>query len=77
VRVDGQIVTTPATRVVRTQQIKVEETPIRRSVGVPKVWLHNKMPKVLVTRAKDPEGRATLFSCLEKLGLPHLISVGR
>lgn len=44
----------------------------------PRVWLHYKKQHVLVTHSdQDVRGRATLFAHLRRMGLPHVISVGR
>lgn len=41
------------------------------------VYLMLNKPRGLVTTASDEEGRATVYSCFEGSGLPHLSPVGR
>ena len=71
---NGVIVAHPATLVSTADSLVVDGKP----VGAPqqtRLWRYHK-PAGLVTTARDPEGRPTVFSVLPKT-LPRVISVGR
>lgn len=74
VTVNGEKLATPAFVVTAKDRIAIdgEPLPLREPT---RLWLHNK-PRGLVTSAKDPEGRKTVFSALPD-NLPRVISVGR
>ena len=42
-----------------------------------RVWAMCNKPRGLVTTASDEQGRDTVFTCLQGLGLPHVGPVGR
>lgn len=74
VALNGVIVTHPATLVSAADALAVDG----RSIAAPqqtRLWRYHK-PAGLVTTARDPEGRPTVFSVLPKT-LPRVISVGR
>ncbi len=74
VALNGTIVRHPATLVSAADALAVDG----RAVAAPqrtRIWRYHK-PAGLVTTARDPEGRATVFSVLPKT-LPRVISVGR
>jgi len=48
-----------------------------RVVAERKVYLMLNKPRGLVTTRDDPEGRGTVYDCLEGLGLPFVSAVGR
>ena len=48
-----------------------------RIVAERKVYLMLNKPRGLVTTRDDPEGRGTVYGCLEGLGLPFVSAVGR
>jgi len=48
-----------------------------RVVAERKVYLMLNKPRGLVTTHDDPEGRGTVYGCLEGLGLPFVSAVGR
>ncbi|WP_390919700.1 pseudouridine synthase [Neorhizobium turbinariae] len=48
-----------------------------RVAAASKVYLVLNKPRGLVTTRDDPEGRPTVFSCLEAFDVPHLSPVGR
>jgi 23S rRNA pseudouridine2605 synthase len=75
VRVNGQLVKTPAFNVVEADTIVVDGAPLEAQQGT-RVWLYHK-PAGLVVTEKDPEGRPTVFEALEQHGLPRVMSVGR
>lgn len=72
--VNGDIVTTPASFVTERDQIQVDGDNVGRRQQ-PRLFMYHK-PAGLITTAKDPEGRATVFDSLPQ-NLPRLISVGR
>lgn len=74
IRVNGQPVTSPATFV--TEQDKIELDGQRQGQKeLPRLFLYHK-PAGLITTAKDPAGRPTVFENLPR-NLPRVISVGR
>lgn len=74
VSVNGKKLLTPAVTVTPKDKIFVDGQPL--PVNEPtRLWLYHK-PKGLVTTARDPEGRPTVFDRLPPT-LPRVISVGR
>ena len=74
VTLNGALVKHPATLVGLDDALAVDG----KAVTVPdqsKLWRYHK-PAGLVTTARDPQGRSTVFASLPKT-LPRLISVGR
>lgn len=59
---------------IRTDRIEVDGQPVGAQE---KVYLMLNKPRGLVTTRDDPEGRETVFSCLEDLDIPHVSPVGR
>jgi 23S rRNA pseudouridine2605 synthase len=74
VSVDGKKITTPALNVEAHQKIVVDGKPIPRA-DAPRLWRYHK-PAGLITTAKDPQGRPTVFEYLPD-ELPRVVSVGR
>lgn len=74
VSVDGKKITTPALNVEDHQKIVVDGKPIPRA-DVARLWRYHK-PAGLITTAKDPQGRPTVFEYLPD-ELPRVVSVGR
>jgi 23S rRNA pseudouridine2605 synthase len=74
VAVNGEVLASPARDVTPKDVVTVDGTPIPRRERT-RVFLYNK-PRGLVTTARDPEGRPTVFESLPP-GLPRLVSVGR
>ena len=74
VEVDGKTLTSPATNVLPTNQIRVDGTPLPVKQPV-RLWRYHK-PAGLVTSHKDPQGRPTVFDALPDT-LPRVVSVGR
>ena len=73
VRVDGQIITSPALNVGPENIIEVNEQIIKPTETT-RLWLYYK-PVGLITTHHDPQGRPTVFESLKDL--PRVISVGR
>lgn len=59
---------------IRTDRIAVDGEPVDAEATV---YLMLNKPRGLVTTRDDPEGRDTVFSCLEHLDIPHVSPVGR
>lgn len=74
VRVEGQILTTPAIQVTAQQTIIVDGKPLPKAEKT-RLWLYFK-PQGLVTTRKDEKGRPTVFEALPQ-DLPRVVSVGR
>jgi len=74
VRLDGKMLTTPAVKVTDANAIQVDGKPVR-SPEPTRVWRYHK-PVGLVTTARDPQGRPTVFDAMPK-DMPRVISVGR
>ncbi len=74
VTLNGAIVTHPATMVDSDDALAVDGLAIALAQRT-KIWRYHK-PAGLVTTARDPEGRPTVFAALPK-ELPRVVSVGR
>lgn len=74
VAVDGQVLATPAVRVRPGQRVTVDGKPLP-AVEPPRLFRYHK-PKGVVTSARDPEGRPTIYDTLPE-DLPRLMPVGR
>src|SRR5713226_4356078 len=74
VEVNGKKIASPALNVSAADRIKVDGKPLPERERT-RLFLHHK-PRGLVTSARDPEGRPTIFDRLPK-HLPRLVSVGR
>jgi 23S rRNA pseudouridine2605 synthase len=74
VRVNGAILTNPATLVDANDAIAVDNVPLAPAAQS-RIWRYHK-PAGLVTTAHDPQGRPTVFDALPE-ALPRVISVGR
>jgi 23S rRNA pseudouridine2605 synthase len=74
VRVNGQVLASPARDVGPRDRIEVDGEALPE-VEPPRLWRYHK-PKGLVTTHKDPQGRTTVFDTLPE-HLPRVISVGR
>jgi 23S rRNA pseudouridine2605 synthase len=74
IAVNGQVVTNPGTRVGDNDVLTVDGRPIAQRERA-RLWRYHKPPG-LVTTARDPQGRPTVFAALPK-SLPRVISVGR
>ena len=74
VKINGEILKTPACVVGEKDVILVDNNPIKTKEKT-RVWMYHK-PAGLVTTHHDPQGRPTVFEKLPK-SLPRVISVGR
>ncbi len=74
VMLNDAVVTTPAT-LVDARDVLAVDGKVIASREPTRLWRYHK-PAGLVTTARDPEGRPTVFASLPKL-LPRVLSVGR
>jgi 23S rRNA pseudouridine2605 synthase len=74
VRVDGQVLASPAFNVTDQSAIEVDGKPLPQADRA-RLWRYHKPPSEMVT-ARDPEGRRTIFDSLPK-GMPRVVTVGR
>jgi 23S rRNA pseudouridine2605 synthase len=74
VALDGETVTTPATRVGDNQVVSIDGRPLREPERT-RLWRYHK-PEGLVTTHRDPQERPTVFHALPA-NLPRVVSVGR
>lgn len=75
VKIDGVILTAPATLVTEKSFVEVDDTHIQQPEST-KIWCYYK-PAGYVTTHKDPEGRPTVFDDVSRYSLGRVISVGR
>lgn len=74
VSLNGRIERDPEWLTSPADQILVSGKPLE---ALGRVYLMCNKPRGLVTTAHDPEGRPTVYQCLEGLGIPHVGPVGR
>ena len=75
VRVDGRVVREPSRRVDPARaRIAVDDAPVRAER---RVYLMLNKPRGLVTTRDDPQGRPTIYACLDDATLPFVSPVGR
>ncbi len=74
IRLNGNILDTPAVKVSDQDRILVDDAPIAAKEPT-RMWLYHK-PLGLVTSAKDEKGRETIFDKLPET-LPRVMTVGR
>jgi 23S rRNA pseudouridine2605 synthase len=74
VSVNGEKLGSPAFNVVEGDDIRVDGEPLQAHERT-RLFLFHK-PRGLVTTARDPEGRPTIFAALPK-DLPRVVAVGR
>src|SRR5215213_9241837 len=74
ISVNGRVLTSPALNVTAADQISADGAPLPARERT-RLWLYHK-PKGLVTTARDPEGRPTVFENLPE-DLPRVVAIGR
>ncbi len=74
VSVNGKVLESPAFNVSETDHVRVDGKPLAAPERT-RLFLFHK-PRGLVTTARDPEGRATIFAALPP-DLPRLVTIGR
>lgn len=74
VSVNGVILDTPAFKVVRRDEIRVDGKLVAEAEPT-RVWLYHKPPG-LITTNRDPKNRPTIFDRLPE-NLPRVVTVGR
>jgi 23S rRNA pseudouridine2605 synthase len=74
VAVNGEVLTSPAFNVSDADEVLIDGQPLA-SPERTRLFLFHK-PRGLVTTAKDPEGRPTIFSALPE-ELPRVVAIGR
>ena len=74
VTVNGQALSSPAFNVSETDDVRVDGKPLAAPERTRLFLLHK--PRGVVTTARDPEGRPTVFATLPA-GLPRVVAVGR
>jgi len=74
VTVNGKVIESPAYNVTETDEVRVDGEPLA-PVERTRLFIFHK-PRGLVTTARDPEGRPTIFDALPP-GLPRLVAIGR
>ncbi len=74
VAVNGKVLASPAFNVGPQDRITVDDEPLPDRERT-RLWLYNK-PRGLVTTARDPAGRRTVFAALPP-ELPRVVAVGR
>ncbi|HXT05511.1 MAG TPA: pseudouridine synthase [Roseiarcus sp.] len=74
VSVNGEVLASPAFNVSDKDDVRVDGAPLK-SAERTRLFLFHK-PRGLVTTAKDPEGRSTIFDALPR-ELPRVVTIGR
>src|SRR5271165_5508262 len=74
VSVNGKVLDSPAFNVSEADDVRVDGKPLGQRERT-RLFLFHK-PRGLVTTARDPEGRLTVFEALPP-GLPRLVAIGR
>lgn len=74
VKLDGIVVTNPATKVTEDASINVDGTELNKK-NETRLWMFHK-PRGCLTTSRDPLERATIFDFLPK-DLPRVITIGR
>jgi 23S rRNA pseudouridine2605 synthase len=74
VAVNGKVIASAALNVGPADRIEVDGKPLPGRERT-RLWLYHK-PRGLVTTARDPEGRPTVFAALPK-DMPRVMSIGR
>jgi len=78
VKLDGTVLTTPATVLESLSGVTVDEKPVAKAEAVRLFAFHK--PPGLITAASDPAGRPTIYTALRNAmpkGAPRVMPVGR
>ncbi len=75
VELNGQLQTTPAVTVTKSDRIVIDGNPLPQQEST-RLWVFHK-PRGVITTHNDPEGRTTLFEILPETLPDHVVSVGR
>jgi 23S rRNA pseudouridine2605 synthase len=74
VKIDGEVVGTPATILTSLRGVTVDDEPVR--AAEPSRLFRFSKPTGVLTAERDPKGRRTIYDVMPK-GLPRLMPVGR
>lgn len=74
VALNGEVLTTPATLLKTLRGVTVDGNPVAEAQAT-RLFLYHK-PSGLITAARDPKGRKTIYDALPK-DLPRLMPIGR
>ena len=74
VTLNGEVLASPAVNVTAEDRITVDGEPLPPRERT-RLWIFHK-PRGLVTTARDPQGRATVFDSLPE-DLPRVVAIGR
>lgn len=74
VTVEGRPVLDPEARTSPIADIRVDGEPVR---AAERIYLMLNKPRGLVTTRHDPQGRPTVYECLQGMDLTHVAPVGR
>ncbi|AWN36505.1 pseudouridine synthase [Methylobacterium radiodurans] len=74
VSLNGQVLDSPAVNVTESDRILIDGEPMPERERT-RLWIFHK-PRGLVTTARDPEGRQTVFEALPE-DMPRVVAVGR
>jgi 23S rRNA pseudouridine2605 synthase len=74
VTVNGEVLTSPAYNVSDVDDVRIDGQPLAARERTRLFMFHK--PRGLVTTARDPEGRATIFGALPP-DLPRVVAIGR
>ena len=75
VRVNGRLARDPAQRI--TPETDTIEVDGKATIRIERVYVALNKPRGLVTTRDDPQGRSTIYDCLEDAALPFVAPVGR
>jgi 23S rRNA pseudouridine2605 synthase len=74
VKVNGEAIRSPATRITAEDHVEVDGRTLPKSESA-RLWRYHKPPGLIVSH-RDPQGRQTVFEVLPE-HLPRVVSIGR
>jgi 23S rRNA pseudouridine2605 synthase len=74
VKVNGEVIRSPATKIASDDRVEVDGRALPRSERT-RLWRYHKPPGLIVSH-RDPQGRRTVFEALPE-HLPRVLSIGR